>query len=123
MNRNKGNALKVAIEDLSTNERIAWEHRLAGASAADAADAMGRDVKHVRALWRNARARSRPSKSGRFDFALAIAGRCKCGLLNPCHNCGPTAAELATARIGDGEARGPAPASHGGNARTGAVCR
>jgi len=93
----KGNDLKVAIEDLSTAERIAWGHRLAGRSATEAAAEMLCDVKQVRALWCNARRRTKPSKSGRFDLALARAGRCKCGLLLPCV-CLQTIDEVAASR-------------------------
>ena len=32
------------------------------------------------------------------DRKLAAAGRCKCGLLLPCHGCGPTITELAGSR-------------------------
>jgi len=45
------------------------------------------------------------AKDGEFvsarDRKLARFGRCKCGLLLPCHSCGPTIVELAESRRGD----------------------
>jgi hypothetical protein len=84
--------LNVAVEDLSTNERIAWQHRLSGLGASSIAEIIGSDANLVRSLWRSARARKKPSKSGRIDFALERAGRCRCGLLLPCTNCLPATA-------------------------------
>ena len=118
MNR-KGNRLQVAIEDLSTNERIAWGHRLAGRNGREAADAMGCSVQQVRAFWRNARMRRASSKGGRLDLRISHAGRCeRCHLLKPCV-CLPTIQELATSRRGESSCVGPAHASHSGNATSG----
>ncbi len=56
------------------------------------------------------------------DKKLAANGRCKCGLLLPCHGCGPTIEELATSRVGEGGIA-PRPTNHGGTAKTGAAYR
>lgn len=56
------------------------------------------------------------------DRKLADAGRCKCGLLLPCHSCGPTIEELATSRVGEGGIA-PRASSHSGNPKTGAAYR
>jgi DNA-binding CsgD family transcriptional regulator len=102
----------IDIEALSPREREAWEHRTAGRTADEAAALMGCHRNNVHSLWYHARNRKEPAtitmprQRGKMDDReLSTLGRCKCGLLNPCHGCGPTARELAESRNGDGEAR------------------
>jgi DNA-binding CsgD family transcriptional regulator len=101
------NFLNVAIdlEALSPREREAWEHRMAGRTAEESATLMGCRRDNVHSLWHHARNRKEPAsmtmprQRGKLDDRkLLELGRCKCGLLNPCHGCGPSIYEMAEAR-------------------------
>jgi hypothetical protein len=81
--------LTVSIEQLSPIERAAWEHKLAGRTAKQAAAIMGCHYRAVEQAWLQARRRQEPSRLGELDAkfdAMAKAGRCHCGLILPCYH-------------------------------------